>query len=50
MIVKNVKTYYADSEIVNNVVKEFVEIAEELDFKNIDEGKRLDDLKNEFGV
>ena len=50
MIGKNVKTYDADSEIVNNVVKEFVEIAEELDFKNIDEGKRLDDLKNEYGL
>ena len=50
MIVKNVKSYYADSEIVNKLVKEFVEIAEELDFKNIDEGKRLDDLKNEYGL
>ena len=50
MIVRNVKSYYADSQQVYNTVKEFVDIASTLDFSRVSEGKNIDDIKIEYGI
>ena len=50
MIVRSVKSYYADSRQIYDTVKEFVDIATSLNFERISEGIRVGELKIEYGI
>lgn len=50
MIVRSVKSYYADSQQVYDTVKEFIDIASSLGLSRVSEGKTLDELKIEYGI
>jgi hypothetical protein len=50
MIVRSVKSYYADSKKIYDTVKEFVDIANALNYERISEGIRVGQLNIEYGI